>query len=210
MALKERTKLIANGCWTKLESLAANRAYTKRYHLKPGDTVIDAGAFFGNFTAYASRKVGKKGKVIAYEPDPTNHRVLIRKVKRLGLTNVEVVCKGLFNKVSKLGFKSEMAQSRIAEDNKGAEIETTTLDQELTDRHLEKVDFLKADIEGAEVEMLEGVKYSTRKIKNMAIASYHERGGEKTADIVATKLREIGYKTEIGFPVHLTVWASRD
>ena len=45
------------------------KGYLGRYALRSGDTVIDCGAYIGEFTLYAAKAVGPSGKVIAFEPD---------------------------------------------------------------------------------------------------------------------------------------------
>lgn len=55
-----------------------------------------------------------------------------------------------------------------------------------------EVDFLKADIEGAEIEAIEGAKNLTA-IKNMAIAAYHIRNDQKTYVRLTGYLQERGY-----------------
>lgn len=54
----------------------AERQFVERF-LRPGMIVLDIGAHHGFYTLLASRKVGEKGKVIAFEPSPRERRKLI-------------------------------------------------------------------------------------------------------------------------------------
>ena len=59
--------------------------------LHPGMTFIDIGAHVGLFAVPAAMAVGRDGRVIAFEPDPDNRRLLTRNVARHGLENVTIV-----------------------------------------------------------------------------------------------------------------------
>jgi FkbM family methyltransferase len=56
--------------------------------LKPGDRVLDIGAFLGGSTALFAKAVGRSGSVIAFEP--VHHRTLARLLRTLGLVRVRV------------------------------------------------------------------------------------------------------------------------
>ncbi len=56
----------------------------------PGATFVDVGANIGWFTVIGSRLVGSRGRVIAFEPDPDNVRLLRRAVARNHCGNVTV------------------------------------------------------------------------------------------------------------------------
>ena len=45
-------------------------ATAARLNPQPGETIIDCGAYIGEFTLYAAKAVGQSGRVIAFEPDP--------------------------------------------------------------------------------------------------------------------------------------------
>ena len=45
--------------------------------IRPGQTVIDVGAFVGQYTLLAAQKVGATGRVVAFEPVPATYRILI-------------------------------------------------------------------------------------------------------------------------------------
>lgn len=59
-------------------------------HIKPGTTVVDAGAHIGYFTLQMARLVGEEGKVHAFEPEEENLRVLRQNIASNRLANVEV------------------------------------------------------------------------------------------------------------------------
>jgi hypothetical protein len=67
---------------------------------------------------------------------------------------------------------------------------------------------IKMDIEGAEIEALEGSKLIMEKLSPcFAIASYHRRNGQQTAGMVERYLNDSGYGVTTFFPAHLTCCA---
>ena len=56
--------------------------------MRPGDCFVDVGANIGYFTLLASRAVGPSGRVLAFEPDPDNYRLLALNCKHNGCDNV--------------------------------------------------------------------------------------------------------------------------
>jgi len=63
------------------ESLNEITGYVKNYKIKPGNVILDLGAYHGTFSVYASKLVGKNGLVVAVEPDKANFMVLKRNLK---------------------------------------------------------------------------------------------------------------------------------
>ncbi len=59
---------------------SANEGYLMDYLPKPGDIVVDGGAYMGTFTLVASKLVGQTGKIIAFEPDPVNYEKLLENI----------------------------------------------------------------------------------------------------------------------------------
>ncbi len=107
------------------------------------------GPYAGEFTLYASKRAGRTGKVIAFEPDATSFAVLERNVL-VGLTNVLLVKKGLWSKNGRLQITGTTVGSQIRnEPDKGfSTVPVCTLDSELQRLGLSRVDFIKMDIEG--------------------------------------------------------------
>lgn len=190
------------------------KGYLKNYNLKKGDIIIDAGAYVGTFTLIASRIVGDEGKVIAFEPDEENYKILLNYIKLNNINNIILIKKGLWSKNTALKFKNDhsgYSSFFFGENEKNIiSVPTVTLDSELKKLGIKKVDFLKMDIEGAEIEAIKGSKETLRNNNaNLAIASYHVLNGKKTYIELERLLKNLGYKTETSFPQHLTTYATK-
>lgn len=188
------------------------RGYLAKYSLKPGDTVIDCGAYIGEFTLYAGMAVGAAGKVIAFEPDAGIYKKLLANIELNGLKNVIAVNKGLWSKDGVLKFVGDNIKGysfMFAESTAGAvDAPVVSLDSELARLDLKHVDFIKADIEGAELEFMRGaVKTLGSGSVKVAIASYHAIDGKKTCFELEKMLTSLGYTPETSHPKHLTTYA---
>jgi FkbM family methyltransferase len=187
-----------------------NIGYLKNYKIKPGDIVIDVGGYEGTFSIYAAKIVGEIGKVIVFEPDTENCRRLSENIKLNGLKNVIIVNKALWCKNGKLKFNNKHTAGASFNFNASPyakEIDVVSLDSELNKLGIDKVDFIKMDIEGSEVEALKGAKNVLMQNKvNLAVASYHIINGEETSTEVENILRKFGYQAKTDFPEHKTTY----
>ncbi len=120
-------------------------------HLKPGDFVIDAGANIGAYSWAFLNKVGPSGKVLCYEPNPIAYDCLYR-----NLGNKP----GCFPMPFFLSNKQ--AEYQIVNENKnfgmayGKKSDNGILSKSIDELNLEKLNFLKIDVEGMELEVLQG------------------------------------------------------
>jgi Protein-L-isoaspartate(D-aspartate) O-methyltransferase (PCMT) len=64
-------------------------------HLHSGETALDVGAHFGEFTLPLAKIVGEKGRVLSFEPEEGTYQRLVDHVKLNGLTNVQVFRKAI-------------------------------------------------------------------------------------------------------------------
>lgn len=147
--------------------------------ISEGDVVIDCGANLGLFSVIA----GSKAKTVyAFEPDPDVIGRLQNTVS-LNKSNVQVVPKALgdregscsfaYDKVN-LGGGKVIGQDVDYNTGKTMTVESTTLDQFVVDHGIKKIDFIKADIEGAERNMLRGAKTILREMgPKLSICTYH-------------------------------------
>lgn len=176
--------------------------YTKKRDIRESDVVIDAGAYPGEFTIYAAKKAEK---VLALEPDPENAEKLRQNLDLNNVKNVDVLEKGLWDEDGQVSFLERQEGSTIKEGG-STEISTTTLDA-IQEKRGEEIDFIKMDIEGAEIEALEGGREVMKETEPFfAIASYHEVDGKPTWRKLEEIFRENGYEVKTGHSEHKTTW----
>ena len=166
--------------------------------LKKGDTVIDVGANIGYFTLFFSKLVGEKGKVIAFEPDPINFDILKKNIELNKITNVELVKKGVSNKNEFMRlYKSPVSGGHSLIKNEWGkeytDIQTVTLDEYFKEQ---KIDVIKIDVEGFELEVIEGGKKIFKNNKNIKIISefggyYHKKNNPE--EIYPKLLHDSGF-----------------
>lgn len=179
--------------------------YERHRSIKDDDVIIDAGAYPGEFTVYAARKAKK---VIALEPDHQNAEKLRNNIKYNGLDNVVVIERALWDSTEEKLFASRNDPKSTIDEEGDDSVSATTVDTLLEKLDIDKIDFIKIDIEGAEVEALKGADRAIKETEPFfAIATYHERDGEKTFQKIEDMLSEKGYNPQTGFSDHLTTWS---
>jgi FkbM family methyltransferase len=129
----------------------------------PGATVVDVGANIGYNTLYAAHRVGMQGHVYALEPAQDNLAVLYANLFANNLTNVTVLPYAAGNQaeIKKFFLRGEIsAVNSLFQDNFYADITETVevMAAPLDDLIVETPDLVKIDVEGAELEVLEGMQ----------------------------------------------------
>lgn len=189
-----------------------DEVYEQVWKLKPGDVVLDIGAYVGMFTVKAASLVGATGRVIAIEPSPENYELLVRNCE--GLSNVALVKKAIMSTTGtgRLYYsRSAAANSLVTHWKRHVEVETTTLDDLVQGLGLDKVDFIKVDAEGAEIDVLKGAQSVLAKGVKLVIAAYHTApNGEAEVAQVAMLLREAGYKVMHNRGLRSYIYARKD
>ena len=174
--------------------------YQHFYKVKQGDYVIDAGANFGHLTMYFSFLVGPNGKVFAFEPDERNKKYI---TSNLLLNpnlpqNIIHYSELLWKKNEWVEFceAGTVASSAKYFDKNSVRVkkESILLDSWIKNNSIQHLDFIKMDIEGAEIEAMEGSIEMIKSLKpNLAIASYHIINGEPTYVWLEKFFAEINY-----------------
>jgi FkbM family methyltransferase len=142
----------------------AERHFVQRF-LQPGMTVLDIGAHHGLYSLLASKRVAASGRVISFEPSPRERRAL-----RLHL--VLNRCRNVVVEGLALGDEENDADLYVVEDwdsgcnslrppsvqarTSSLRVRVTCLDTWLAKREIGRVDFIKLDVEGAELAVLRG------------------------------------------------------
>lgn len=144
-----------------------------------GEVFVDGGCFDFETSRFLMERCKVKA-IYAFEPDKMNIQRVNEAITGLGLKNVTVFDKGLWNRTETLYFSatgdimSHIVDSGTEEDK----IEVVALDEVIK----EKVTFIKMDIEGSELKALEGAQNLIQTYKpKLAICIYHK--WEDTIDI---------------------------
>lgn len=143
--------------------------------VKAGETVIDAGAWIGPFSAYAAH-VG--AHVFAFEPSQENREFL--KVTAQLNSNITIIPYALYDSRTKLSFSENNVGSKVVDVSTLAsaenEIQVITLDEFVKDNNISRIDFIKSDIEGAERNLLRGATYVLKNhAPKLSICTYHHK-----------------------------------
>ena len=135
-----------------------------------GKTVYDVGGYEGVLTLFFASRVGPSGRLITFEPNPRSCARIRENVRLNGFTNVDVRQLGLGARAMRasLVFPADEAargslvadiqdQIRHEKSASAIEIDIDSLDHQI-ELGLPHPDFVKIDVEGLELDVLEGMK----------------------------------------------------
>lgn len=146
-----------------------------------GDVVIDGGGCWGDSALYFAHLAGVSGQVYTFEFLPENLSVMKKNLElnRDLEKRITVIEQPLWSTEGKeMVFICDGPATRMCNEKSGAlnslKVQTTTLDGLYSSGVLEKVDFIKFDIEGAELEALKGAENVIKRFRPlMALCVYH-------------------------------------
>jgi FkbM family methyltransferase len=186
--------------------------------IQPGETGIDVGAAGGTWTVLMARRVGPDGMVHAFEPRPRSYAALARLRRLLHLENVRVHRLGLADGAGSMQIliparrgipfttRAYLAEAygRPAGDIPDGftsvspmQIPVDTLDHVVDTSGISRVDFIKADVEGAELAVFEGAIETLRRHRPRILceieARHLGRYGKEPAEVVEF-LAALGYR----------------
>lgn len=147
--------------------------------VKPGQTVLDVGAWEGPYTLLLSELVGQRGQVHAFEPDPRALAVLRDNVRKNRLDNVHVEGStlsnvegdGLFYDAAG-GTIGTLVPNYLVSGMPPHLVRTTTIDRYCRDREI-VVDGMKVDVEGAEALVLDGARETLERCSPWVFLEFH-------------------------------------
>ena len=147
---------------------------------EPGDHVIDAGSLFGDTALAFATAIGERGRVYSFDPLASHSEITVHNIVQNGLEG-----RIRFFPVALGSFDNEIEGPVMSglEANPGYSLETVdkerlpirTIDTFLSAGTVPRVDFLKMDVEGSELEALRGAEGTLRRYKpKLAISVYHK------------------------------------
>lgn len=201
------------------------KAVFKQYHmaLRPiferfiseNSTVIDVGAQAGQFTKHFAA-LAPKGRVYSFEPSEYALRILSTMVRLRRLRNVTIIPNGLSDqpgeavltspvkKSGSIGFGlSHLGRHEGDQPGYATTVSLTTLDMFVTEHRIQALDFIKVDIEGWEVHMLQGGIHTLERFHPPMLLevckTFLARAGSTPEDLW-NLLRPLGYRASSVLP----------
>jgi FkbM family methyltransferase len=145
--------------------------------VKPGMTVVDIGANIGYITMLLGDLVGKAGRVLAFEPNPENCRLLLLSIEENGFEHVKLFPFALSDTIgaasfyhargSNGGFWSKAHGNVLTKPNSFV-VPTIRLDAVCDER----IDLIKIDVEGAEYLALAGAERLITRFRPIVISEF--------------------------------------
>jgi FkbM family methyltransferase len=173
--------------------------------IKSGDTVIDIGAHIGLMSVILGKLVGEKGEVYSFEPTPYTFSLLN---KMIGLNKLQAVVKPVNKAVSDTSGFVEFSADTMDVSNsivsyehnseyKKIKVPTISIDEFVKENKMQKLDFIKIDAEGVELDVLKGAKETLQKFRAKMILALHplpiKAKGDSLEEIYDF-LQQAGYK----------------
>lgn len=173
---------------TCLRELFHDIYYMEHVTPQSGDTVFDVGAYRGDTAISFAHQVKPDGRVYSFEPLISNYNWLLKNINKNKLTHIIQP----FN----IGFGKESGKYRMITSNSGApwsyftdeknanEVIVTSLDDFVSSNEINKLDYIKFDVEGMEKACLMGGENTFQRLKpQMVIPMYH-----RTSDLIELPL----------------------
>lgn len=157
-------------------------SYNEYFHpqvpFRLGDVVIDGGISADIHSQRVfCRLIGDPGRLYGFEPDPVGFAAAASQIAgQDGCRNFQLMPFGLWNENTALPFASGGSDSRVVAEGGPGDVvcEMTSVDAFVAKNALERVDFMKLDVEGAEMQALEGAAATLARCRpRLAISVYH-------------------------------------
>jgi len=154
--------------------------------------IFDCGANVGTSCVFFKEQY-PDAKIIAFEADPSIGRLLTTNLHRHNLTDIEIVNKAVWihNNGIELVQDGADGASVILGGNK-IKVPSVRLADLLQKES--KIDLLKMDIEGAEIDVLKDCKYDLQKVQNIFVEYHSFSGQPQFLDEIITVLKDNGFR----------------
>ena len=138
------------------------------FEVKDDAVIFDIGAWKGDTAYFFSKKCSDNAQIYAFEPDNYAYEILEKIKNKYKLNNV-ITKNVLFSNAEK-----EIDFISMIKNTPTVKKKTITIDKFVEENNIEKIDYIKMDVEGAERTILEGAIKTIKKFKpSLAIAIYH-------------------------------------
>ena len=173
--------------------------------LQPGDIFYDIGANVGFFTIIAAKLVSPSGRVYAFEPVRKNAFCLKKNAAHNNFENITIFEKAVSSHTGKTKLLlthhpggATLAAETLPPDIKGvAEVELVTIDNLIKQEKILPPTFVKIDVEGVEIDVLQGMTQTINKYRPVILYEIDDADNEifqKKQERCVRFLSTLGYR----------------
>lgn len=154
----------------------------ERVGVDPGDTVVEGGMCYGDTALHFAHQAGENGRVVGYEFEPDNLKILEENLRlnpdlsrRIRVLHRATAAAS----DAELTFAMAGPATQVLEEGATSaapvmRVKTLSIDDLVKREKLERVDFIKLDVEGMELETLAGAADTLRRFRpKLALSAYH-------------------------------------
>jgi FkbM family methyltransferase len=150
--------------------------YFNSYTPRSGDVCVDIGAGVGTETQLMSDLVGEKGRVFSIEASPKVYKALELCIEYNKLKNVTACNCAISNENGTVAItdniENYIANAIVKDAVDGCDMVTSmTIDKYISNNGIELIDYMKINIEGAEILLIQAFK-KIKNVKHIAISSH--------------------------------------
>ncbi|SFM80559.1 FkbM family methyltransferase [Thermodesulforhabdus norvegica] len=213
LTIKVEGLYLTGSFWHRRELWKMQEGYYEKFTMQlfkktlaPGMVVCDIGAHIGFYSLIAARKVGSRGRVYAFEPDPRTFPYLVRNIKQNGFSELIVpVKKAVSNQEGVLRLHLDEVTggdtSLFHRDTSGRTIEVQSIKLDDFLPNQVKVDVIKMDIEGGETVALEGMENVLKRSSDVKMfvecnPDMLHKAGSSVEDLLL-KLHSLGFEVKV-------------
>ncbi len=173
-------------------------------NLKDGQTFIDIGANFGLYSVFVDKKFNNCN-IHSFEPLPETFKIFQKNMKHNNTSNIIANNKGLSFEKGELYFTNDRyAGNHIVMNPKSisnlTKVNVEILDEYIKEKNIKQVDFIKCDVEGAELLVLQGAKKTIEKFHPIILIEIEDKWTQRfgyNANEVISYLLDFGYKIKM-------------
>ncbi|MEL7270204.1 MAG: FkbM family methyltransferase [Bacteroidota bacterium] len=150
------------------------RIACKHYVPKKGDVIVDIGAGIGTETLFFNEHVQEEGKIYSIEASKASHEKLVELCAKNQIRNSENLHMAITDRNQDVWIEeSDSYQVDAVNKNaRGIKVDGVTLDHLVEVEKIKKIDFLKSNIEGSELPMIEGMRNAITITKHIAVSCH--------------------------------------
>jgi len=165
--------------------------------LKEGQTVFEIGCYIGLQAIRMSELVGDKGLIVAVEAIPKNFEILKKNIEKNEITNIKIFNLAIWKEKGTIDFTLDEKQKNsaietIVNNKKKMTLPCNTLDNIFDELQLKKLDFCRIQVNGAEVEVMEGMTKLLKSTPTVMVTAPYTN-----IVVIQKKLETIGYNTQV-------------